>query len=72
MAFQGPRDWGGGEGVKPHVYRQWQLHHVALVKWVNTTASIRTIHGLSFHKMQNVRSENLKFGVVEDNSTIIS
>ena len=50
-----------GGSVKPLVYRQWQLSHVTLVKWVNTTASIRTIHCRSFHKIQNVLSENLKF-----------
>ena len=31
-------------------------------QWVNTTASIRTTHCRSFHKMQNVLSEILKIG----------
>ena len=50
-------------GVKPLVYRQWQLRHATLVKWINTTASIRTKHCRQFHKMSNVLSENLKFRV---------
>ena len=37
--------------VKPFVYRQWKLRHVTVVKSVNTTASIRTTHCRSFHKM---------------------
>ena len=49
------------EVVKPLVYRQWKLRHVTLVKSVNTTASIRTTHRRSFHKIKNVLSENLKF-----------
>ena len=36
-------------GVKSLVYRQWQLRHATLVKWVDTTASIRTTHCRSFH-----------------------
>ena len=57
--------WGGGGvkgGCKTLVYRQWQLHHVPFVKCVNTTASIRTTYCCSFHKMQNVLSESVKFG----------
>ena len=41
--------WGGG--VKPLVYRQWKLRHVTLVKWVKTSASIRTTHFRLFDKM---------------------
>ena len=48
-------------GVKPLVNPQWKVRHVTLVKSVNTTASIRTTHRRSFHKMKNVLSENLKF-----------
>ena len=61
---------GRGGGVKQFVYRQWQLCHMTLVKRVNTSASIRTTRFRSFHKMQNVLSENLKFegGGGEDNS----
>ena len=39
----------GGGGVKPFINRQWQLRYMALVKSVNTTASIRTTHLCSFH-----------------------
>ena len=42
---------GGGRRVKPLVYQQWQLSHVTMVKWISTTASIRTIHCRSFHKV---------------------
>ena len=44
-------DGGRRGGVKPLVYRQWTLCHVTLVKWVKTTASIRTTHCRSFDQM---------------------
>ena len=34
---------GEGGGCKT-TYRQWKLHHVTLIKWVRTTASIRTAY----------------------------
>ena len=55
--------------VKPLVYRQLKLHHVALVNWVKAaTASIPRTHCPSFHETLNVQSENMRGG----NSTIIS
>ena len=38
-------------GVCRLIYQRWQLHHVTLIKWVNITASIRTTHRCSFHKV---------------------
>ena len=48
---EGSGGGGGSGGVKRLVYRQLQLRRMTLVKSLNTTASFRTAHFRSFHKM---------------------
>ena len=38
-------------GYKIAFLPQWKLHHMSLVKWVKTIASIRTTHCCFFDKM---------------------
>ena len=49
--MEGSGGGGGSGGVKRLVYRQLQLRRMTLVKSLNTTASFRTAHFRSFHKM---------------------